>query len=98
MPIKSKQKTEKLIVCFSIYIFFSFSISIYATFSLFREMVNLLYFNKTENDIWCRANLDSLAKANNKYVNLHQHHVPFFHFPPPPPIFSYDNGEWLILT
>ncbi|XP_055317973.1 cytochrome b5 reductase 4 isoform X2 [Sitodiplosis mosellana] len=31
------------------------------------ESINMLYFNKTAEDIWCRSNLDSLADKNNRF-------------------------------
>lgn len=31
------------------------------------ESINMLYFNKTAEDIWCRSNLDSLADKNKRY-------------------------------
>lgn len=37
------------------------------SFHFYSESINMLYFNKTAEDIWCRSNLDSLADKNNRY-------------------------------
>lgn len=43
--------------------------------SVCREMINLFYFNKMEEDIWCKSNLDSLAEKNDRYILLNAYNT-----------------------
>lgn len=32
------------------------------------ESINVLYFNKTADDIWCQSKLDKMTEQNNRYI------------------------------
>lgn len=35
--------------------------------TVFRQSISLLFFNKTEEDIWCRQILESMVKEDDRY-------------------------------